>query len=336
MSIGNFDGVHLGHQALMHCARRLAGPDGRVVVLSFDPHPISRLRPEHTPGILTTFEQRRQLLRAAGADEVIRLTPERELLDLEPAEFVSRIVQEHQPGALAEGWNFRFGHQRRGDVEMLREFGHQYGFAVEIVEPIETSLSNQLLTTVSSTLVRWLIRHGRVADAGRLLGRPYAITGPVVAGNKRGRTIGFPTANLSCPNILPAPAVYACRAIICPSPIPGQDGRIWPAAVNVGSRPTFGSGSLTCEAHLIGYKGPLDQYGWTLTLEFLTYLRDEAKFTSVETLVEQIQVDTRRAAEIFVQDTAFRTDVNSAVRLAGDGLTPRSARPATAPGCNAG
>ncbi|MBL1218477.1 MAG: riboflavin biosynthesis protein RibF [Planctomycetes bacterium] len=306
LSIGNFDGVHLGHRALMERAAALAGPDGRVVVLSFDPHPISRLRPDHTPGLLTTFEQRRDLLLRAGADEVVKLSPDPDLLDLEPAEFIARIVKQYRPKALVEGWNFRFGHKRRGQVDMLRDLGAQHGFAVEVVEPVELSLNDQLLTTVSSTLVRWLIRHGRVADACRMLGRPYRIAGQVVSGAKRGRTIGYPTANLQTPNLLPAPGVYAGLAF---TPADDNEQRTrpsWPAAINIGSRPTFDAGEVSCEAHLIGFNGPLDSYGWTLEIDLLAYLRDEVRFDSPETLVHQIQADTCRAAEAVRRDTAPR------------------------------
>lgn len=311
LTIGNFDGVHIGHQTLARRARALA--DGaaaaerpvEAVALVFDPHPMAVLRPAGAPARLSTFEARERALRDAGVDRVVRLTPGPELLGLSPADFVARLVQEYAPVAIVEGRDFRFGHQRAGDVWTLSELGDTHGYRVEIVEPVTAVLGDHSVVTVSSTMVRWLVRHGRIRDAATLLGRPYTLPGQVVRGDRRGRGLGFPTANLQTPCLLPADGVYAARAHV-----PG--GRTYAAAVHVGERSTFGDTTRTVEAFLMpegsafSPVGPeawaplpdLPEYGWTMELEMLAWLRDQIRFESVERLVEQIRRDCERTLEI--------------------------------------
>jgi riboflavin kinase/FMN adenylyltransferase len=284
LTIGNFDGVHLGHAALVRRARACAGPDGRVVVMSFWPHPITVLRPERAPDTLTPFERRTELLQALGADEVVRIEPSKELLGLAPEEFIRRVVAEHAPTCIVEGADFRFGRARAGDVELLARLGADLGFRAEVVQPVRVATADQLVAEASSTLVRWLISEGRVRDAARVLGRPHEVRGVVVEGAKRGRDIGFPTANLASDAMLPADGVYAGVARL-----PG--GERLPAAVSVGSNPTFGDESRRLEAHLIDWNGPVDDYGWPLTVELVAWLRDQITYRGVEPLIEQIRRD---------------------------------------------
>ena len=284
LTIGNFDGVHLGHAALVRSARACAGPDGRVVVMAFWPHPITILRPDHAPDTLTTFERRTELLRDLGADEVVRLEPSAELLALPPQDFVRRVVADHAPSCIVEGPDFRFGRARAGDVELLARLGDDLGFRAEVVEPVRVATGDQLIAEASSTLVRWLVSEGHVRDAARVLGRPHEVRGTVVEGAKRGRDIGFPTANLESDTMLPADGVYAGVASL-----PG--GERVPAAVSVGANPTFGDERRRLEAHLLGWSGPADDYGWPLTVELVAWLRDQVAYRAVEPLIEQIRRD---------------------------------------------
>ncbi len=306
VTVGNFDGVHAGHVALVHRARRLAdAADARVVVLSFDPHPISLLRPEYTPARLTTFDHRKALLIDAGADEVLRLEPSPELLGLSPAEFIDSIVAPLRPVSMVEGPDFRFGKARAGDIQVLQSLGAERGFGVEVVDPIAAVLGNQHIATASSTLVRTLLQAGRVTDAWTILGRPYRIQGTVERGQQRGRTIGMPTANVRPPTLMPADGVYAAVARIL---APGDD-RWWPAAVNVGARPTVGGAERRVEAHLIQPGAALepedfrpieglDEYGWELSLDLVGWIRDELKFPTFDALAAQIRRDVRRVEAV--------------------------------------
>jgi len=292
VTVGNFDGVHLGHEALVRRARALAGDSGRVVVRAFDPHPRTRLDPPRAPARLSTFTDRRDRLLAIGADEVRALVPDPDLLALSPEQFLDRLRDEHGLDGIVEGPDFRFGHRRRGDIERLRRLGGRDGFRVEVVEPVEIDLSDGTLVVVSSTLLRALLRYGRVGDVARLLGRPYRLIGRVRSGDRRGRTIGVPTANLRTDLLLPGRGVYAGEART-------PDGVLHPAAVNIGRRPTVaGDPADTIEAHLVGWDGPLDEYDWTLEIAFLAHLRDEMRFRDVESLAARIRRDVARAARL--------------------------------------
>jgi len=291
VTIGNFDGVHVGHRSLIHRARELAGPDGRVIAMAFDPHPTATLRPEKAPSRLTTFTQRAKLLQEAGASEVIKLEPTRALLNLEPDAFITQVVQQHQPTWIVEGPDFHFGHRASGTPKTLEILGKAFGFEVVIEPPVEVELLDQSLVRASSTLTRWLISHGRVADAAKVLGRPYALVGTVKQGDQRGRTINVPTANLETQCMPPADGVYAAFAHL-------PDGRSLPAAVNVGTRPTFAGVDRRIEAHVIDTRLDGLEYGWSLELEFISYLRDQVKFDSIERLRAQLQKDCDRAMNL--------------------------------------
>lgn len=317
LTIGTFDGVHLGHRALVERALAVAAspqpphaPRPEVVALAFDPHPLEVLRPAAAPGRLSTFAQRERWLREAGADRVVRLEPRPELLSLMPEDFIARIAHEYAPVAFVEGRDFRFGRGRAGDVHTLAHLGGVHSFAVEVVEPVMAALGDHSEVTVSSTMVRWLVRHGRVRDAAALLGRPYTLPGEVVPGDRRGRTIGFPTANIRTPCLLPAEGIYAGRARLA-------DGRTFAAGVHVGDRPTFPGAGSTLEAFLMGdgLEPPtagavpnwspiegLPEYGWTVELELLAWLRAQIRFESVPALVEQMIRDCERAKALVEED----------------------------------
>jgi riboflavin kinase/FMN adenylyltransferase len=301
LTIGVFDGAHIGHADLIRRARVIAGPverGGRVVVMAFDPHPLATIRPEAAPVRLTTFEHRRALLLGLGADEVVRLEPTRDLLSLTPEAFIERMVEQWRPAGVVEGEDFRFGRARAGDVATLHELGSRFGFEVEIAEPVLATLSDQLIVTASSSMTRWLLGRGRVRDASIVLGRPHEVTGIVVRGARRGRGIGCPTANLRTEEALPADGVYAGVATLA-------DGRDLPAAISVGTNPTFGEEPRSIEAHLLdperlnasdpAWRGPLaeggEEYGWPMSLRVVSWLRDQIAYDRIDDLTDQIRRD---------------------------------------------
>ncbi len=291
ISIGSFDAVHLGHQMLIARARALAGSDGAVLIYAFDPHPSALLRPGSEPPRLTTFEDRMQLLRQAGVTEVRRLEPTPSLLNQEPREFIQHLVMQHHPTAFVEGCDFRFGRQKSGTISTMRDLGSEFGFKVDCPEAREAALCDLSLVRVSSTLIRRLLTLGRVADAALLLGRPYHLSGRVTRGDQRGRTIGIPTANLETATMLPGDGVYAGVAWT-------PDGQRFPAAINIGVRPTFAARGRTCEVHLVGWQGPIGAYGWNLRVEFHAFVREEMRFSGPATAAAQIKRDIHRIQEL--------------------------------------
>lgn len=304
LTIGSFDGVHCGHAALLAAARQEVdgGGRGRVIALVFDPHPLTALRPEAAPPRLTTFDQRRRLLLAQGADEVVRLEPSEQTLAQSPEAFVEWLASTFRPAAIVEGKDFRFGRQRAGDVRVLAELGQRHGVRVRVLDPIEVVLDDHSLAPASSTLCRWLLKNGRVADAARVLGRTHVVEGEVVRGDRRGRTIGFPTANIATEVLTPADGVYAAWAEL-------PDGSRRPAAVNVGARPTFAGAARTLEAHLISIEASeqtvawaplpgLPEYGWPIRLHFSAFLRDSVAFAGIQALMGQLRRDCARALEL--------------------------------------
>lgn len=301
ITIGNFDGVHAGHAALIRRGRELANANdspARVVAVTFDPHPLTVLNPARAPARITTFDRKAALLGTLGADEVVRLTPDDATLNLSPEQFADRIVREFAPVAFVEGPDFRFGRARAGNVSTLADLGRARGFGVEVVQPIQVALTDHTLVTVSSNLVRWLLAHGRVRDAAALLGRPHVIDGIVERGERRGRTIGWPTANLRTECIAPGDGVYAGIAEL-------EDGRRFPAAISIGTKPTFGESPSAVEAVLLDDRSArpaplagLPEYGWRLTLHVLGWVRDQVRFASVADLTDQIARDASRALRV--------------------------------------
>ncbi|MDD4889207.1 MAG: bifunctional riboflavin kinase/FMN adenylyltransferase, partial [Phycisphaerae bacterium] len=242
LTIGNFDGVHLGHQRLIARAAELARP---VVVMSFQPHPMAVLNPRQAPPELTPVELRLRLLEQAGADAVLVMPVTRELLGLEPEAFVRTVVADRfRPRVVVEGPDFGFGRGRCGDIDTLAALGRSFGFGVEVVHGVQRLLpGHHEPVTISSTLIRRLIGGGAVDAAAECLGRPYRLVGRCVTGRGQGRRIGFPTANVAVESqLLPADGVYAGVA--------RSGGGQWPAAISIGPAPTFEFTEPAVEAHL--------------------------------------------------------------------------------------
>jgi riboflavin kinase/FMN adenylyltransferase len=303
LCIGNFEGVHRGHAALIDRARLAAGPAGRVVAVAFEPLPVEVLRPETSPVRLSTPERKRAWLHEAGADEVMLLEATPDLLSLDPEAFIDRL-QEHRRQAgggldlIVEGPDFRFGRDREGDVAALGEIGRRRGFAVEIVPELELPLPSGLLVAARSSVVRRLVADGRVLDAAAVLGRPPLLEGPVVPGDRQGRTLGWPTANLDHGRLLlPADGVYGGWADL-------PDGTRALAAISVGRKPTFEPTPPRCEVHLVGRTLPLDDYGWPIRVWFHRWIRGQIAFPGVEPLLEQMARDVRRIEDLLATDAA--------------------------------
>ncbi|MFA9431266.1 bifunctional riboflavin kinase/FAD synthetase [Egicoccus sp. AB-alg2] len=287
VTIGNFDGVHRGHQVLLRRAVDAAHDrDARAVAVTFDPHPAAVLRPGSEPPTLLATDERVARLLEVGVDLVVVLTFTRELSQLTPQAFV-RDVLVRPMGArrVIVGTNFRFGHKAAGDVVTLVQEGEQHGFEVEAVTLLELDG-----VAISSTAVREHLAAGRIDWANQALGRPYHVRGEVVPGDGRGRTIGVPTANVDVPadRLVPANGVYAGTA--------GADGRRWPAVTNVGLRPTFAGTTRTVEAHLLD--ADADLYGHQLEVTFEHRLRDERRFDGIDALVAQIHADIDQARRL--------------------------------------
>ncbi|OAI55185.1 bifunctional riboflavin kinase/FMN adenylyltransferase [Planctomycetaceae bacterium SCGC AG-212-F19] len=289
LSIGNFDGVHRGHAGLLTALRREASRvGGPAVALTFDPHPLQLLRPDRFQPVLTTVADRAALLQE-HADHVIVLRTTMDLLHLTADDFFQRVIHNSLAArAVVEGPNFGFGRDRGGTVETLAGLCGQGGIAFAVVPVLEYEG-----TTVSSSRVRAVLLRGQVWEAGTLLGRPYRLRGRVGVGQKRGRTIGFPTANLEqFPTLVPGDGVYAVRVQL---PTDGAAGKAapWPAAANIGPNPTFGENARKVEVHLIGFQG--DVYGQSMAVDFVERLRDTRPFADVNELVAQLRKDVDRA-----------------------------------------
>lgn len=286
LTVGNFDGVHLGHASLIQIlreeARNIGGP---AVVLSFDPHPLMLLAPERFQPVLTTADERAALLKRCGADEVVLLRTTAELLQLSPAEFFARILQDgFSAKAIVEGFNFQFGRDRAGTNETLAQLCRGAGIGLTVVPPLE-----QDGAPVSSSRVRDALLAGDVPRAARLLSRAYRLRGVVGEGARRGRTLGFPTANLqNVETLIPGDGVYAVRSEV--------DGVSWPGAANVGPNPTFGEQARKLEVHLLDFHG--DLYGHTVNVEFLAKLRDTKTFAGAVELKQQLHEDIERVRQL--------------------------------------
>jgi len=288
VSIGNFDGVHAGHQALLRAARARAdtnGARGRVIAATFTQRPSAILGDSPDVAPITPFDERVSLLRRSGADEVLEIEPTRELLSMTPEAFLDAFISEHQPDAIVEGDDFRFGANRAGDMETLRALGASRGVETIAVEKVDIGLTDQLVVRASSTITRWLLDRGRVADAAIVMGRPHRLSGTIVRGDRRGREIGFPTANLECSAFMPADGIYAGFATL-------EGGQVWPAAISVGTKPTFDGTHRVVEAYLCGWDGPEgSEYGWECALDFVSWIREQVRFASIASLVTQIERD---------------------------------------------
>ncbi len=287
VALGNFDGVHRGHQQLIeHVRRRAAEYAGTSVVMTFEPHPPRVIRPEKAPPLLMTLDQKVEAFSRAGIDAVVivRFTPE--VAGWQPEYFVEAcLIDWLAPAEVWVGANFLFGRERAGTFTLLKALGEDRGFRVEKIEPVFYKDF-----VVSSTRIRHLLGEGRVDEAAALLGHQYFIDGEVVPGDRRGRELGFPTANLRPVNDqLLAHGIYATMA---------RAGGVWHRAVtSVGVRPTIGDDRFTIETHLLD--GNHDLYGQPLRVEFVKWLRPELKLDSLEALRERIAEDCRQAADLF-------------------------------------
>ena len=287
LALGNFDGLHRGHLKIIERVKRGAAERGGTpMAMTFDPHPPRIVRPDKAPPLLMTTGQRLAALGHAGLEAVavVRFTAELSQWDAET--FVRRVLVDWL--RVSEVWvgaNFLFGHDRLGNFSLLRSLGHTYGFRAEKIDPVRYRDF-----IVSSTRVRRLVAEGRVDEAGALLGRVYAIDGVVVEGRRRGRELGFPTANLDTANeLIPPHGVYATVVTI--------DGVQHGGVTNIGTRPTFGEAGATIETHILGEVG--DLYGRSIRVAFVQRLRDERRFEDVDSLRTQIDADRQRAERLF-------------------------------------
>jgi len=283
VALGVFDGVHLGHRAILRRALERARAVGLdALACTFDPHPLEVLQPGRSPAPISTLDERLALIAETGVDGavVVAFTPA--LARVEPEAFVGdALLGRLRAREVVVGFNHRFGRGARGDAALLERLGRERGFTAHVIAPL-----TEAGVTVSSSEIRAALARGDVGGAARFLGRPYTIRGAVIRGAERGRALGFPTANVAPerPVLVPA-GVYACRAQV------GQGA--WSAVVNVGVRPTFGETVLAVEAHLLDFTG--DLYGASLTLDVIARLRDERRFDSVDQLVAQIRQDVETA-----------------------------------------
>jgi len=290
-TIGEFDGVHRGHQRIVERAGEIArAMNLPVVVITFDPHPDEVVRPGSHPPLLTTSRRRAELLAGLGADAVLVLPFSLEFSRLSPDEFVRVVLSERlHAAAVVVGENFRFGHKAAGDVSLLAQLGEKYDFAAEGVPLLVVDG-----VTISSTYIRERLAAGDVAAAAHVLGRPHRVEGIVVRGHMRGRGLGFPTANLETPphTATPADGVYA--GWLTSLDLDGSEISRWPAAISVGTNPTFGAGDRTVEAYALD-RDDLDLYGTHAAIDFTARLRGTERFDSVEALVAQMRQDVDQA-----------------------------------------
>lgn len=297
VTIGAYDGVHRGHQAVIgHVQRRAHDLGIATAVVTFDRHPASVVRPESAPPLLTDLEQKLELLAATGLDYAYVIHFD-EARSKEPAEdFVTEVLVDCLDAkVVVVGEDFHFGHKRRGNVKMLREMGSNEGFDVVGIELVDVGGAPAAAedARVSSTAIRIALREGKLDAANEMLGRPHEVRGVVVGGDKRARDLGFPTANLAVPDDVctPADGIYAGWYL-------RPDGELHPAAVSLGRRPTFyeSADRSLLEAHVLDFDGNL--YGEPARVQFVAHLRDELKFDSVDGLVEQMSLDCARVRDL--------------------------------------
>jgi riboflavin kinase/FMN adenylyltransferase len=291
LTVGNFDGVHLGHQRILRTAHALAQVRGAaVVVMTFEPHPLAILRPDRAPPRLTPWIEKLHYLERAGASAVVRLETDWPLLSLSAEEFVREILLRRvHPSCIVEGPNFGFGRGRQGNTDTLRALTAGTGCEVRVVEPYRLHLPAGEAVVVSSTVVRNLLLEGNVARAAACLGRPYCLVGTVVQGAREGRKLGYPTINLDVAGqLVPAEGVYAGRVEL--------SGLRRPAAVSIGRRPTLGGRDLVIEAFVLDASG--EWYAAEARLELLEFLRRQQKFEDRDALTAQVARDIEQVRQV--------------------------------------
>ena len=286
VTLGNFDGVHLGHRELFrHLLKKSSQLKCRSIVYTFDPHPLKFLAPDQAPLLLNTPEEKQRLIAASHVDLLVEAIFTRELADMSPEQFVDDVLLDRlQVKALVIGYDYAFGRGRRGDAAFLQKYAAGKGFSVDVLQPVGADGE-----PYSSTRVRRLLAAGDVSEVIELLGRNYNLEGRVVPGEQRGRELGFPTANLATTKEqLPAAGVYAVKVRY------GQQE--YSGVVNLGQRPTFGGGESTIEVHLLDFTGRL--YDESLRIYFVERLRGEQKFSSASRLSDAIAADVVQARQI--------------------------------------
>ena len=292
VTIGSFDGVHQGHQLIIGRTVQRARELGvSSVVVTFDPHPSEVVRPGSHPPLLAPHHRRAELMGELGVDAVLVLPFTLAFSQLPPEDFVRQVLVEALHAEfVVEGPNFRFGHRASGNVELLAELGGQYGFNVDVLDLTVTGSLGEA-TPFSSTLARRLVAEGDVSGAAEVLGRPHRVEGTVVRGAQRGRELGYPTANVQplSHTAIPADGVYAGWL--------SADGERMPAAISVGTNPTFDGTHRTVEAYAIDRIG-LDLYGLHASVDFLAYLRGMEKFDTIEALMDRMADDVKQAREL--------------------------------------
>ncbi|HUU17056.1 MAG TPA: bifunctional riboflavin kinase/FAD synthetase [Sedimentisphaerales bacterium] len=302
LTIGNFDGVHLGHQEIINVARKLADQrHSDLVLMTFEPHPVAILYPEKAPGVLTPIALKKHLLNQFGVDCLVVLESSYGILNLSPESFVDEfLLKSVQPDVVVEGEDFNFGYGRSGNVRILKGLGQKFNFEIVIVPGKEIKLTDEQNARVSSTLIRHLLHKGKVADAAKALGRYYRLSGQTTLGKGKGRKLGFPTANIDPVNqIIPAEGVYAGFVEITDTEEQLCESKSkLPAAFSIGRAKTFISDHpLLVEAHILG-QDPGDLYGKYLAMDFVEFIRHQQKFDSPEHLSKQIAKDCENAKHI--------------------------------------
>ncbi len=295
VTIGNFDGVHLGHQALLASTVTKARALGAVsTAITFEPHPLRLLAPEHAPKLLTTLDRKIRLIGQTGIQALLVLPFDAQLSCLSPHEFVNHIlVEKLHATSVHVGPNFRFGHRHAGDVKLLGEMAAERGFSLDLHEGVKVRGE-----WVSSSRIRELVSEGRLSKAGRMLSRPFSLSGPIVHGSGIGRSQTVPTLNLAPrEEQLPRNGVYVTRT--------RANGDQYDSVSNVGHRPTFGEHPITIESYLLSFTGTIQ--ATRMEVEFLHRLRDEAKFPDAAALKAQIQRDVRHALQYFRLLRLFRS-----------------------------
>jgi riboflavin kinase/FMN adenylyltransferase len=288
LAIGVFDGVHLGHQAVISAATSHArAADGTPVVMTFDPHPLKVLRPQHAPHLLTATQHKIALIRDLGVEHLLVINFDRKFAATSPEEFVEELVMHSRPlREICVGHEWSFGKDRRGNLDLLKRLGVQLDFSVVGVPPVLVNGE-----VVSSTAIRQAVEKGDLAKGAEMLGREYTILGTVTHGNNLGKKIGFPTANLSAHSEqFPPNGVYFADARV--------NGVLYYGVINLGYRPTVSSGKSerVLEIHMLDFDR--DIYGEDVEVRFMRHLRPERKFESLESLAQQIELDVRRAREL--------------------------------------
>jgi riboflavin kinase/FMN adenylyltransferase len=301
LTIGNFDGVHLGHQEIISAAKQAANSTTPTAVMTFDPHPVAILHPEKAPGVLTPFPLKKKLLADTGIDNLIVIKDSLDLLNLSPHDFIDKfLMKTTSPKIVVEGPNFNFGYGRSGDINTLRELGSLRGFEVIEVPFSQINLHDRRLINCSSTLIRIDLEDGNVKDAAAMLTRPYRLVGNTVKGRGIGTTIGFPTANIDPLNqVIPAEGVYAGYVAAVDTLDQAANATAKrPAAISIGRAKTFLTDHpLLLEAHILE-ENVEDLSGKWLAIDFIDKIRSQKRFDNHELLIDQIKIDCKKAKHI--------------------------------------